>query len=295
MKLVRFQTDAGAALGVFIEAEQVVVDLAKAAEVNGTARFPASMSAFLAKGADGLADASRVSQHAGDGAKLPIKSVKLLAPVGDPGKILCIGQNYKDHCEEQNQPLPERAILFSKYATAINDPDGVITLHEATTQVDYEAELAVVIGGTGGGRNIAEADALHRVAGYMCSNDVSARDIQLHPAERQWIRGKSPDGFYPIGPWLVTADEIADPHDLDISLTLNGAIRQKSNTSNLIFKIPYLIANLSQTMTLLPGDIISTGTPGGVGMYSKPQVFLKPGDSVSVTIAGLGTLTNSVA
>jgi len=128
----------------------------------------------------------------------------------------------------------------------------------------------------------------------MCSNDVSARDIQLDPREKQWIRGKSPDGFYPIGPWLVTADEIPDPHDLDIQLTLNGEIRQKSNTINLVFKIPYLIANLSETMTLLPGDIISTGTPGGVGMYSNPQVFLKPGDTMSVTISRLGTLTNTV-
>jgi 2-keto-4-pentenoate hydratase/2-oxohepta-3-ene-1,7-dioic acid hydratase in catechol pathway len=136
---------------------------------------------------------------------------------------------------------------------------------------------------------------MNHVDGYMCSNDVSARDIQLNPAEKQWIRGKSPDGFYPIGPWLLTVDEVADPHGLDISLTLNGEVRQKSNTKNLIFNIPYLIANLSETMTLLPGDIISTGTPGGVGMYSNPQVFLKPGDKMEVTITGLGTLDNSVA
>lgn len=293
MKLVRFEAQGRKAIGVYLESDNTVVDLALAAGEHGETRFPQSMSAFLARGAEGLSDAAAIVETAGPQARIAVDSVRLLAPVGDPGKILCIGQNYKDHCEEQNQPLPERAILFAKYATALNDPDGVVDLPRVTTQVDYEAELAVVIGI--GGRNIAEADALSHVAGYMCANDVSARDIQLYPAERQWIRGKSPDGFFPIGPWLVTADEIADPHDLDISLTLNGELRQKSNTLNLIFKIPYLIANLSETMTLLPGDIISTGTPGGVGMYSNPQVFLKQGDTMTVEIAGLGALTNSVA
>jgi 2-keto-4-pentenoate hydratase/2-oxohepta-3-ene-1,7-dioic acid hydratase in catechol pathway len=295
MKLVRFEAQGRRAIGVFIAEEQAVVDLARAAGGGADARFPQSMSAFLARGAEGLTDAAATVKQAPVEAKRPVASVKLLAPVADPGKILCIGQNYRDHCEEQNQPYPERAILFSKYATAINDPGGVVRLPKVTTQVDYEAELAVVIGGAGGGRDISQADALKHVAGYMCANDVSARDIQLNPAEKQWIRGKSPDGFFPIGPWLVTADEIADPHSLDIELVLNGERRQSSNTSNLIFNIPYLIANLSETMTLLPGDIISTGTPGGVGMYSNPQVFLKPGDSMSVTIARLGTLTNTVA
>jgi 2-keto-4-pentenoate hydratase/2-oxohepta-3-ene-1,7-dioic acid hydratase in catechol pathway len=298
MKLVRFEAGGRRALGVFVEAAQVVVDLARATGADGAAsRFPESMSAFLARGADGLADAASVVQAATHGAaSLPIGSVRLLAPVGDPGKILCIGQNYRDHCEEQNQPLPTRAILFSKYSTALNDPGGVVRLPSVCKQVDYECELAVVIGGAGGGgRDIPESEAMNHVAGYMCANDVSARDIQLDPAEKQWIRGKSPDGFFPIGPWLVTADEIADPHDLDIQLTLNGETRQKSNTRNLIYNIPYLIANLSETMTLLPGDIISTGTPGGVGMYSNPQVFIKPGDTMSVTISRLGTLTNTVA
>lgn len=295
MKLVRFEADGRRALGAYIEAEQVVIDLAIAAGEEEAHLFPASMSAFLARGAGGVLDAVTAIQRAGADATRPVKSVRLLAPVGDPGKILCIGQNYKDHCEEQNQPLPERAILFAKYSTALNDPDGVVRLPRVTKQVDYECELAVVIGGAGGGgRDIPEAEALNHVAGYMCSNDVSARDIQLDPKEKQWIRGKSPDGFYPIGPWLVTPDEVPDPHVLDIQLTLNGEVRQTSNTSNLVFKIPYLIANLSETMTLLPGDIISTGTPGGVGMYSKPQVFLKPGDTMSVTISRLGTLTNTV-
>jgi 2-keto-4-pentenoate hydratase/2-oxohepta-3-ene-1,7-dioic acid hydratase in catechol pathway len=300
MKLVRFETPEGVALGAISGDGATVVDLAKAAQLAGggdaATRFPASMTAFLARGDAGLRDAQAVLANAPAGAAYPLEAVRLLAPLGDPPKIMCIGQNYRDHCLEQNQPFPERVILFSKFTTALNDPGAAIVLPEATKQVDYEAELAVVIGGPGGGgRHLSEADALRHVAGYLCANDVSARDIQLHPAEKQWVRGKSPDTFFPIGPWLVTADEIPDPHTLDISLTLNGEVRQKSNTSNLIFNVPHLIAHLSQTMTLLPGDIISTGTPGGVGMYSNPQVFLKPGDTVSVTIAGLGTLTNTVA
>ncbi|MCS6777029.1 MAG: fumarylacetoacetate hydrolase family protein [Chloroherpetonaceae bacterium] len=287
MKLVRYDAGNGPELGALDATGAAIVPLDNVSDTR-------SMSALLAQGSPGMERIRAAVQDARQ--QIPLAGVRLLAPVGDPQKILCIGQNYRDHCEEQNQPIPERAILFAKFANAINDPGGVIRLHRATTQVDYEAELAVVIGGAGGGGfAIPEEEAMQHVAGYMCANDVSARDIQLHPAEKQWVRGKTPDGFFPIGPYLVTADEIPDPHALDISLTLNGEVRQKSNTSNLIFKIPYLISHLSQTMTLVPGDIISTGTPGGVGMYSNPQVFLRPGDVVSVTISGLGTLTNSVA
>src|SRR5579871_3569874 len=286
MKLVRYERAGQVGLGALDASGENVVDITAA---NGGST---SMSAFLAKGDAGLAAAqAAVAEGA---TQYPLNSVRLLAPVGDPGKIMCIGQNYRDHCEEQNQPIPERAILFAKFPTALNDPHGVIRLLRISPQIDYEAELVVVIGGPGGGgRDIPEAEALNHVAGYVCANDVTARDIQK--GDGQWIRGKSPDTFFPIGPWLVTADEIPDPHTLDISLTLNGKTMQQSNTSNLIFRIPYLIAYLSQTMTLLPGDILSTGTPGGVGVFRKPPVFLKPGDTVSVTIAGLGTLTNTVA
>lgn len=287
MKLVRYEWQGRQGLGV-LKDEETLVDLT----AQGLASL--SMAAFLA-GGDAALERARQALEDSRGAEIALADVRLLAPVGDPGKILCIGQNYKDHCEEQNQPLPERAILFSKYSTALNDPGGVIRLLPGVSdQVDYEAELAVVIGGPGGGgRNIPEEDAMRHVAGYLCANDVSARDIQF--ADKQWVRGKSPDTFFPIGPALVTADESADPHTLDISLTLNGVTMQKSNTSNLIFKIPYLISYLSQTLTLLPGDILSTGTPGGVGVFRKPPVFLQPGDTVAVTIAGLGTLTNTVA
>ena len=296
MKLVRFEYQGVDSLGALAD-ENTVVNLT-ASEVSGhignTAhRFPLSMSGFLSRGQEGIEDAQRVVAEAGNELRLPLSAVTLLAPVGDPGKIMCIGQNYRDHCEEQNQPIPERAILFAKYSNTINHPNGIVRLPKISDMNDYEAELAVVIGGAGGGgSDIAEADALSHVAGYLCANDVTARDIQK--GDGQWVRGKSPDTFFPIGPYLVTADEIADPHNLDISLTLNGETRQKSNTSNLIFKIPFLIAYLSQTMTLRPGDILSTGTPGGVGLYSNPPLFLKAGDTMSVTISGLGTLTNTV-
>ncbi|MCX6379178.1 MAG: fumarylacetoacetate hydrolase family protein [Armatimonadetes bacterium] len=287
MKLVRFQTSGNVSLGALVD-DNTVVDFSAADPT-----LPTSMKALLALGPAGLQKAVAAITNAPDSAKIPLSSVQLLAPVGDAQKILCIGQNYRDHCIEQNQPIPESAILFSKYPTALNDPDGVVRIPKLAKQVDYEAELAVVIGGAGGGgRYIPVEEALNHVAGYMCANDVSARDIQF--ADKQWVRGKSPDGFYPTGPYLLTADEVADPHDLDISLTLNGQTMQTSNTSNLIFNVPFLISYLSQTMTLLPGDILSTGTPGGVGIFRKPPILLKQGDTMSVTIAGLGTLTNTV-
>ncbi len=283
MKLIRFAQSGKIALGAMID-DKTVADLSA---VMGN-----SMAAFLGRGAEGLSAAQAALATA---SPIALPEVKLLAPIADPPKILCIGQNYKDHCEEQNQPLPERAILFAKFTTSLNDPGGAIRIPRVVLQADYEAELAVVIGGKGGGFEIPESEAMEHVAGYFCANDVSGRDIQQHPAEKQWIKGKAIDSFFPIGPALVTADEIDDPHDLDISLTLNGETRQSSNTSNLIFKIPYLISHLSRTITLQPGDIISTGTPGGVGIYSNPPVVLKSGDTVSVTIEKLGTLTNTVA
>ena len=312
MKLVRFKAGTEERIGAIVDGQ--IIDLAasltaalagagsssETAAIEASARIPFSMRAFLATGEAGRQAAKEALNYAAGHPEAAIglhpvsqslESVSLLAPVGDPQKIICIGQNYRDHCAEQNQPLPERAILFAKFPSALNNPGGEIVLPALSEQVDYEAELAFVIGKRA--KHVAEADAKEYIAGYMCLNDVTARDIQY--SDKQWVRGKTFDTFAPTGPYLLTAEEVADPHDLDISLTLNGETMQKSNTSNLIYKIPYLIHNLSQTMTLLPGDIISTGTPGGVGMYSNPQVFLKSGDTVSVIISGLGTLTNTVA
>ncbi len=221
---------------------------------------------------------------------VPLASARLTAPILRPGKITCIGLNYADHAREQGIEPPASPIFFVKTANTICGPGDPIILPPNSTQVDYEAEFAVVIGK--GGKNIPEERAMEHVAGYMILNDVSARDMQF--GDKQWYRGKSCDTFAPCGPWIVTKDEVPDPHHLRISLTLNGETMQDSNTSNLIFKIPYLISYLSQSVTWEPGDIISTGTPPGVGVFRKPPVFLKPGDTVSITVEGLGTLTNPV-
>jgi 2-keto-4-pentenoate hydratase/2-oxohepta-3-ene-1,7-dioic acid hydratase in catechol pathway len=196
--------------------------------------------------------------------------------------------NYRDHAEESNLPIPEVPTVFAKFPTAVAAPFGDVVLPKASAKPDYEAELAVVIGK--GGRHIEERHALDHVFGYTILNDVSARDFQM--ATSQWIMGKTFDTFAPFGPAVVTADEIEDPHALDISLTLNGELMQSSNTRNLIFGVPRLISFLSSVFTLEPGDVISTGTPGGVGFARKPPRWLKPGDEMVVRIAGLGELVN---
>jgi 2-keto-4-pentenoate hydratase/2-oxohepta-3-ene-1,7-dioic acid hydratase in catechol pathway len=219
----------------------------------------------------------------------PLKAV-LAAPVPRPPKIICIGLNYRDHAEESNMTIPEVPTVFSKYATSVIGPRAPIVLPKNSTKPDYEAEMAVVIGR--GGRNIPESRWREHVFGYTVVNDVSARDFQM--ATSQWMIGKTFDTFCPMGPAVVTADEIEDPHTLRITLTINGETLQDSNTANLIFRVPKLIAYLSSVFTLEPGDIISTGTPAGVGFARKPPRWLQPGDEISVTVEGVGTLVNPV-
>jgi len=220
-----------------------------------------------------------------------LRAAKLLAPVPHPGKIICVGRNYAEHARERGAEVPTQPIFFLKSNNTICGPGDPIKLPLNSSQVDYEAELAVVMGK--GGKRIPEEKAYEHIAGYTILNDVSARDMQA--ADKQWFRGKSCDTFAPIGPWIVTADEVPDPHALRISLTLNGQTMQGSSTGNMIFKIPYLVSYLSQSLTLEPGDIISTGTPEGIGAGRTPPVFLKSGDSVSITVEKIGTLTNPVA
>ncbi len=219
-----------------------------------------------------------------------LANARLRAPIPRPGKITCLGLNYADHAREQGIEPPDRPIYFLKSINSICGPGDSIVIPPNSTQVDFEAELAVVLGKRG--KNIPEEKAYEYVAGYMVLHDVSARDMQF--GDKQWFRGKSCDTFAPIGPWLVTRDEVPDPHQLRISLALNGQTMQDSNTSNLIFKVPYLVSYLSQSLTWEVGDIISTGTPPGVGVFRKPPVFLKPGDTTSITIEKIGTLTNPV-
>ena len=213
------------------------------------------------------------------------------APVPRPGKLICIGLNYRDHAAESNMPLPKEPVIFSKFSTSVIAPGEPVVIPPGSSQVDYEAELAVVIGRRA--RQVSAARALDYVLGYTCLNDVSARDFQF--ADGQWQRGKSCDTFAPMGPTIVTADVVADPHRLSIKLLLNGRTMQDSNTDQLIFGVPELIEFLSRTITLEPGDVIATGTPAGVGFARKPPVFLQPGDEMVITIEGVGALNNPVA
>lgn len=226
------------------------------------------------------------------GQQVALADVQLLNPVAQPGKVIAIGQNYWDHCREQNKPAPELPIIFTKFTTALNDPGGTIRWSEELTQkVDFEAELAVVIGKTA--RHVAEADALDYVFGYTAANDVSARDLQF--GDGQWIRGKSLDTFCPMGPFLVTADEIPDPQALAIRATLNGQVMQDSHTGEMIFNVAHLIAFASRAFTLEPGDVILTGTPDGVGVFRDPPALMKDGDTIVVEIEGIGQLENHCA
>lgn len=284
MKLVTFTHNGQSRLGA-LRADGSVVDLNRANPL-----LPTEIVAFLSAGADAQALAEKAIASAPAAAVLAHAAVKLEAPIPRPGKILCIGLNYRDHAAESNQPIPEFPTVFAKYNNTVIGPGAAIVLPRVTEKVDYEAEFAFVIGRTA--RNVAAADALSYVAGYVPFNDVSARDYQMRTS--QWTVGKTFDTFGPLGPALVTADEIADPHDLDIQLTINGEVLQSSNTSNLIFSVNELIADLTSFMTLEPGDIISTGTPSGVGSARKPQRWLRAGDVVAVTIEGLGTLENPV-
>jgi 2-keto-4-pentenoate hydratase/2-oxohepta-3-ene-1,7-dioic acid hydratase in catechol pathway len=217
-----------------------------------------------------------------------IGETKLLAPVPRPGKLICIGLNYRDHAAESNMPIPERPVVFSKFTNAVIGQGQPVVLPATSTQVDYEAELAVVIGRKA--KNVSPERAFDYVLGYTNLNDVSARDFQF--ADGQWQRGKSCDTFAPMGPYIATTDEVPDPHILQIMLRLNGKTMQNSKTDQLIFGVPELIAFLSETITLEPGDVIATGTPPGVGFARRPPVFLKAGDLMEVEIEGLGVLSN---
>lgn len=222
---------------------------------------------------------------------LPLQDVRLTAPIPNPSKVVAIGQNYRDHCLEQHAPIPERPIIFAKFPTAVIGQHESITWNpDLTQQVDYEAELAVVIGKRA--KNVPQAKAYDYIAGYMNANDVSARDLQF--GDKQWVRGKSLDTFCPLGPYLVTQDDVPDPHNLKIRAMLNGNVMQDSNTNNLIFNVPYLLEFITKAFTLLPGDIVLTGTPHGVGVFRDPQIFMKPGDTITIEIEHLGTLTNPV-
>jgi 2-keto-4-pentenoate hydratase/2-oxohepta-3-ene-1,7-dioic acid hydratase in catechol pathway len=222
--------------------------------------------------------------------KLPLDQVRLHAPLSNPPRVFAIGLNYRDHAKESGMEIPKTPVVFFKLPTAIVGPNDPIVLPKNSTQPDYEAEFAFVIGK--GGYRIPASEWREHVYGYTIVNDVSARDVQF--ASTQWSMSKSFPTFCPIGPAIVTADEIADPHQLDIKLDIDGEVLQHSNTRELVFKIPELIEYLSSITPLLPGDIVSTGTPPGVGLGRNPKRWLKHGETVTITIEGLGSLTNLV-
>jgi 2-keto-4-pentenoate hydratase/2-oxohepta-3-ene-1,7-dioic acid hydratase in catechol pathway len=287
MQLVTFERDGAHRLGALAQRNgaDVVIDLNRAAP-----RLPNDMIGFLAGGEANRTLAAQAIASPPAEAVLDRKTVRLGAPIPRPGKVICIGLNYRDHAAESNAELPAYPTVFAKYASCIIGSGAPIIIPRVTSQVDYEGELAVVIGRRA--RHVAEADALDYVAGYAPFNDVSARDYQMRTS--QWTIGKTFDTFGPIGPSLVTADEVADPHALDIRVSIGDDVLQSSNTKHLIFTIPQLIAYLTSVMTLEPGDVIATGTPAGVGAARNPQRWLVPGDVVRVEISGLGALENPV-
>jgi 2-keto-4-pentenoate hydratase/2-oxohepta-3-ene-1,7-dioic acid hydratase in catechol pathway len=247
-----------------------------------------SLLELIEGGEEWVAKAAKLVTASPEDARHPLANVKLLAPIPKPRKLICVGLNYREHALETNTPIPDVPTIFNKFATAVIGPGAKIVLPKVSKMPDYEAELAFVIGK--GGRQIKAEDWRKHIFGYTIVNDVTARDYQR--ATSQWLMGKTFDTFAPMGPWIVTADEIADPHALDIQLEIGGEMLQNSNTNELIFKIPELIEFLSSVFTLEPGDIVSTGTPSGVGVARTPQRFLKPDETVTVRIPAIGELTN---
>ena len=302
MRLVTFEVNGAQRLGAAVGERVIDLQAAGAAlgaegRGPGVAAIPADMLGLLQLGDEGMDAVRALLDAVRDGAAgegryaYSAAAVRLRAPLPVPTKILCIGQNYRDHVLEQNAPMPEKPIIFAKFTTAVIGPGDDIIYPSTTRELDYEAELVVVIGKTG--KHIARARAYDYVAGYMAGQDVTARDLQR--GDGQWVRGKTQDTFAPLGPYLVTRDEVPDPQALDIKLWVNGEVRQDSNTRNLIFDVPELIAFISQGITLTPGNIIFTGTPPGVGAFRKPPALLQVGDEVTVEVEKLGRLTNRVA
>jgi len=280
MRLVTFTARGWRGIGIVSQGR--VIDLHSAGAWD--------MLTFLEDGEWAREKAEKLVASPPEHAVYPLSAVQLHAPILRPRKFILIGLNYRDHAIESGLPIPSTPTVFAKYSNAIIGPEEAIVLPAVSKEVDYEAELAFVIGRRG--KNIPAERWREHVFGYTIVNDVSARDYQR--ATSQWMIGKTFDTFAPMGPQLVSVDEIADPHALRIGCQVNGRVLQDSSTSQMIFQIPELVAYLSRVMTLYPGDVVSTGTPPGVGFARKPPVFLQPGDKVVVTVEGLGELRNPV-
>lgn len=287
MRLVSYQSDSGpraAVMQELIDGRPQLVDLN-----SYDPRLSTSLRELLAAGAGSL---QLVEDAATNGVPLKEERAQLLAPIPDPQKVICVGLNYASHAEETGGKVGDEPVIFCKFPSTLRGHLQPIELPPVSAEVDYEAELVVVIGREA--KNVSKEQAWDFIAGYCCGHDVSARDWQKGKPGRQWLLGKTFDSFAPLGPWLVTPDEVLEPGNLRIQLRLNGETMQDSCTSDLIFPIDFLISYVSQVCTLLPGDLIFTGTPPGVGMARKPPVFLQPGDEVEVDVEKLGVLKNPV-
>jgi 2-keto-4-pentenoate hydratase/2-oxohepta-3-ene-1,7-dioic acid hydratase in catechol pathway len=283
MRLISFGPRYGERPGVMI-GEDSVLDLGAALPAEGLW----SWRRILEEGR--MAEVARLAASPDPGSLIGLAGLRLAPPIPDPTKVICLGLNYRDHAEEQNRPLPEKPLLFPKVPSALVGQGEPVILPVDEPKVDYEVELAFVMGKRA--RSVTAAAAYDHVLGYTILNDVSGRQAQH--SERQWLRAKGFETFGPMGPWIVTADEIPDPHTLALECRVNGELRQSSNTDQLIFTVPFLVEYISRSMTLEAGDVISTGTPGGVGVFRDPPVFLKEGDLMSLSIEGIGTLENPI-
>jgi 2-keto-4-pentenoate hydratase/2-oxohepta-3-ene-1,7-dioic acid hydratase in catechol pathway len=286
MKLVTFieagKDKAGAELGVVVDGDRIA-PISRAAP-----QLASDMIELIRRWTTVEAEVRRLARETPQG--LSLASVRLLAPIPRPGKIMAIGLNYADHIAESGLGTPEHQTWFSKATTAANGPFEPVQIPKASAFVDYEAEMVAVIGTAG--RHISRQDASDAVFGWCVGNDATVRDWQHRTS--QWVVGKSFDTHAPFGPWITTADEVRDPHALDIRCFVNGERRQASNTAHLVFDVWAQIEHLSQAMTLEPGDLLFTGTPGGIGAAMNPRQFLKPGDRVRVEIDGLGAIENRI-
>jgi len=310
VRVLTFMAGPGPRLGVVVGEEAWDANMAVVAHrragghpspyAAAEALVPPSLRAFLEGGAParraleealaGLPRGGAAQGPRGERVRYSLNGLHFKAPVLDPPKIVGVGLNYADHAREGGSPIPETPRTFAKYPNAVLGHREPIVYPRSTQKLDYEVELAVVIGRRG--KYIPRDRALEYVGGYTILNDVSARDLQF--ADPNVMRGKAGDGFAPMGPYLVTPDEVGDPHALALETRVNGEVRQSSNTSQFIFDVPYLVSFLSQFFTLAPGDVIATGTPPGVGIHRKPPLLLKPGDTVTMTIERLGTLENPI-
>lgn len=274
-------------MGVEIRDGGDIVDLCA-----GDSSIPSDMRSFIEGGQKTLLAAKSVIDRGGS--IIPRDSVKIVAPIYNPDKVLCVGMNYKDHCEEQNAPVPIEPVIFNKFPSSIIGPTEDLQYPKETQKLDWEVELTIVIGKDA--KRVQESDAMNYVFGYTVAHDVSARDWQLEPGRNggQWLIGKAMDGFCPLGPAIVMKEDINDPHNLGLRCRVNGVTKQDSNTNQLVHKTAAMVSFISRFMTLRPGDVILTGTPPGVGVFRKPPEYLKRGDVVECEIDGIGKVVNKI-